>query len=1054
MKILLDLQILQVNAWDDKLTQYCYKLARTLIENRGQHDVIISLSHVFADKIDLIRRAFSDLIEKDKIHVWQGLHHGSMIGPENDSRTALSLLTYDNYIRGLGADALITSSIWQGWKEGVVTSSHLPHHASAVLAYPHQLRDCPEFAFTRKTQLQQFDIVCLTDDIGNLNTPQENVIKLPLTDDTNTVKNTADQIIEALARVHKIKTEAPFDFEGRKKRLAYVSPLPPEKSGIADYSAGILKALGKYYDIDLITRLDVIDSKDLVELFDTKTIKQFYDCADSYDHIMYHFGNSHFHEHMISMIAKFPGVVVAHDIFFSDLLHHLEHGHPNDSYYKNIFRTGLYESHGYPALKELSVKGRDEAINHFPTNNTYLRFAKGIIVHSDHAKQMVSQWNCPELLEDISLVKLPRREANDVSRAEARKTLGIPEDAFIFASFGSLSYAKQADQILKAWLSSSLSNNKDCYLYFVGQSSDSFFVHEIKRLIDTRSDARRMIVTGFVDAEMYEQYLSAADVGIQLRRRSRGESSISILDCFSHKLPTIINACGSFEEIPDETVFKLPADFKKKELVSAMETLHKDAKLRKRLQTTGYEYYIENHTPEIVARQYAGALERYKNKPLLITNANVCRMIERDPELNLSDQEILDLARVLTENSPKHLFKQFFVDISVIVNGDSRTGIQRVTRSVLDQLLTRELPGYRVEPVYRKNGQYYYAREYTLGILNIENFGLIDEPLDVGVGDIFLGLDLDPWNATDESAQKFLRHHSQRGLKIYYVVYDLLCITNPEWFLDGGFSLISEWISKASVNADELICISKATENHVKHWLQENLPDRLPMLKTSYFHLGADIESSKPTTGISPEDEKRLKQLRGQKTILSVGTLEPRKGYDQALDAMETLWSKGENIPYVIVGKKGWMMEKFISRVKRHGEYDKRLFWFEHASDELLHKIFKLAKVYLMASRGEGFGLPLIEAAREGLPIIVRDIPVFREIAGEHAHYFSGEKGADLANAIIQWLALNEKNNHPKSEAIPHLTWKESTDRLLSCIFESNAEVSHTQSKKKLAKAS
>ena len=57
-------------------------------------------------------------------------------------------------------------------------------------------------------------------------------------------------------------------------------------------------------------------------------------------------------------------------------------------------------------------------------------------------------------------------------------------------------------------------------------------------------------------------------------------------------------------------------------------------------------------------------------------------------------------------------------------------------------------------------------------------------------------------------------------------------------------------------------------------------------------------------------------------------------------------------------------------------------------------------------SEGEGFGLPLIEAAQHATPIIARDIPVFREVAGDHAFYFDGLEASALADAIHQWLAL------------------------------------------------
>ncbi|WP_115760418.1 glycosyltransferase, partial [Escherichia coli] len=90
-----------------------------------------------------------------------------------------------------------------------------------------------------------------------------------------------------------------------------------------------------------------------------------------------------------------------------------------------------------------------------------------------------------------------------------------------------------------------------------------------------------------------------------------------------------------------------------------------------------------------------------------------------------------------------------------------------------------------------------------------------------------------------------------------------------------------------------------------------------------------------------------------------------------------------------------------------HAERNRRLFWLDGVSDEYLEKIYAASDCLIAASEGEGFGLPLIEAAQHKLPIIARDIPVFREVAGNHALYFSGATPDTLANAVKEWLTLD-----------------------------------------------
>lgn len=91
----------------------------------------------------------------------------------------------------------------------------------------------------------------------------------------------------------------------------------------------------------------------------------------------------------------------------------------------------------------------------------------------------------------------------------------------------------------------------------------------------------------------------------------------------------------------------------------------------------------------------------------------------------------------------------------------------------------------------------------------------------------------------------------------------------------------------------------------------------------------------------------------------------------------------------------------------------------------------------MAASYGEGFGLPLIEAARHKLPIVARDIPVFREVAGNHAYYFPDTTESEgLADALKAWLALYQQGAHPQSDNMPWVTWKQSAQRLTKILLE------------------
>ena len=113
-------------------------------------------------------------------------------------------------------------------------------------------------------------------------------------------------------------------------------------------------------------------------------------------------------------------------------------------------------------------------------------------------------------------------------------------------------------------------------------------------------------------------------------------------------------------------------------------------------------------------------------------------------------------------------------------------------------------------------------------------------------------------------------------------------------------------------------------------------------------------------------------------------------------------------------------------------------FWLDGISDEYLELVYGACNCLIAASYGEGFGLPLIESAQHRLPVMARDIPVFREVAGPHAYYFSATEPEQLAQAVRDWLNLYQREQHPTSEKMPWLTWQQSAQVLLQKIMGVN----------------
>jgi glycosyltransferase involved in cell wall biosynthesis len=584
-------------------------------------------------------------------------------------------------------------------------------------------------------------------------------------------------------------------------------------------------------------------------------------------------------------------------------------------------------------------------------------------------------------------------------------------------------------RLLNAFLNSELAQNPDCHLVFVGQNHQGQYGVDLLRQIGTCSAKERIHITGWSDTDTFSSFLRAADIGVQLRTLSRGETSAAVLDCMNNGLATIVNANGSMADLDAQNVWLMPDEFQDSELSHALETLWKDPSLRHSLGQAARQKVLTCHAPQACAEQYKKAIENFYR------DANgVQGLIQRRTPLPQNARERISLAKAVGQNFPPvPRQRQLLVDVSELVQRDAKTGIQRVSRAVLLEWLSRAPSGWCIQPVYAVAGQlgYRYAQRFTCSLMGMGDAWSEDAPVDTWPGDVFIGLDFQPHLVPAQ--QTILDDWYQRGVEIRFVVYDLLPLLIPQTFVEGAMPLYQTWLQCIS-RYNGAVCISKAVVQDLRHWITTQDSKPHPNWEIDWFHLGADVDQSAPSKGLPAQSDAILKGMRQNPSFLMVGTLEPRKGHAQVLQAFELLWQHGEEINLVIVGKFGWKVNSLIDQLKIHPEMGRRLVWLEGISDEYLGKIYHASTCLIAASQAEGFGLPLIEASRYGLPILARDIPVFREVARDHADYFQGISGQDLASAVKDWLAKYKQGIHPISSNMPTLTWRQSAHQLLQAL--------------------
>jgi glycosyltransferase involved in cell wall biosynthesis len=515
------------------------------------------------------------------------------------------------------------------------------------------------------------------------------------------------------------------------------------------------------------------------------------------------------------------------------------------------------------------------------------------------------------------------------------------------------------------------------------------------------------------------------------------------LEAMSCGAPVIAANTSSLPEIIGlpEALFD---PFDVKSINSKLSQALKDVKFRKRLQKHGLGQvkifsWDKTATKAIKAWQGVALSKQEKNKSQALAEYSFDKFFNIiNPYLKtFDDSELSFLASHIAQNKTAGIERQLLVDISELYHRDSATGVQRVVRSYLIQLLLNPPDGFMVRPVYATLTEgYRYAFSYTSKILHESNFLTDDLPMRWQRGDIFFGLDMQ--HHVQIANTNIFSQLRQEGVVVKFIVYDLLPIELPDLFKDDKAKELHEVWLKLIIMQDEAICISKTTADALKDWIKLSSIKMATHFCVSWLHMGADIDSSIPSSGLPANAIKALSNIKARPSFLCVSTLEPRKAQIQIIDALENLWMNGEDVNLVLVGCKGWKTDALVDRIIKHAEYGKRLFWFEGISDEYLDLIYQSCTCLVAASINEGFGLSLIEAARHNLPIIARDIPIFREVAGEHAFYFKGDNGKELAENLSRWLQFWRNGKHPASKGMKWLTWQQSAKQLKTILINQN----------------
>lgn len=370
------------------------------------------------------------------------------------------------------------------------------------------------------------------------------------------------------------------------------------------------------------------------------------------------------------------------------------------------------------------------------------------------------------------------------------------------------------------------------------------------------------------------------------------------------------------------------------------------------------------------------------------------------------------------ENAEK---RRLYVDLSVISNHDAGTGIQRVVRAIAFALTSEAQSQWDIRFVSARKKKRYFEICWPTLTDALKNDGL---EMRARPGDVFVGLDY-ALDAVRRHRRQLARFRKDGGT-LWFLVHDLLPLNHPEWFSSNTVIRYQAWLGILAGLADGFLCNSPQTEDEIRTALAEvyGISDGYQMQVLPMGHAIVD------------PDQAEIPALRFDGSVafaLMVGTLEPRKGHADVIAAFEELWRQGRPDRLVLVGRLGWHVDALRELIMKHPEYQKRLLWFDDVGDAELFGIYDACTGVIIASHGEGFGLPVIEALGQGKPVLARDLAVFRVHQSKGLQCFpANASAAEIAKVVGRWLDAAKCGEIAVTR--PSEDWRASANKLLEAI--------------------
>ena len=335
----------------------------------------------------------------------------------------------------------------------------------------------------------------------------------------------------------------------RIPKLAWLSPFPPQKSGIANYSHWLIKALKPHLDIDLYYDKTTPASEIAAE-FDVYPISHFPERRTKYDEVVYHLGNHcEFHKHIYQLAWEFPATIVLHDYYLNAFIH--------DAFFRqtngHLYELALADGGSQPLPKGLHgllpKLGRN--ISAIPMSHAVVARSRKVVVHHRWIKNQFPESQHVDVIPHFARINYqPTKEQLD----SFKRRFLIKESEFLITCLGFVNKNKLPAlqiEVTKRLLEAGY----PVRLLFAGETAPD--LKYLQSEAEAGKNHEYITFADYLDEADYFSALFASDLLINLRNPSMGEASGTLMQALAAGKPVIISDLNQYKEFPDTVCWKL-----------------------------------------------------------------------------------------------------------------------------------------------------------------------------------------------------------------------------------------------------------------------------------------------------------------------------------------------------------------------------------------------------------------------------------------------------------------------------------------------------------------